>query len=516
MMSGNNLFMKRQARTIDLLNELENTATPFIIHQTEVDMETEFDYSCNKINGNKLEDKLEDIVVKAISTNDTKKNLHTLLREKELRMQEIEELILENAIVKKIEEKLYIWNGRYYRQLNEESFVREARSVLPKEMQKRIPYYNRFQDTYKYMQANGSLTGEFKKKDVATAKHMIVFQNGIYNAEKDALINSTSKYPVLFEINAEYLGNEEVQTPYMDKIIMQATGGDVDTLERFYQCLGYIYSQGTEAKKFFVFGTAPDSGKSIIGEFIAKTIGEGNISTISLNEFGSRFKLGSISQRILNYNMDLPAGMLDKKSVQLLKLLTGDAKIDCEEKYVQNRTVTHHCKFLFATNHPIQLKEDDEAFYHRMLLIPFVKSIADENRDYSMPEKLWKERHAIATRAAHAYRDLYRNNFVFHESELADRMLNEWRENCRQKCLKEFFYQCCEVEKEREDAFVPTDALFKAYRKFCAEKDIHIRDSDKPQFSRLFKNTFGIASTKRRVDGYNSPVNGYLGIQLIE
>lgn len=45
MMSGNNLFMKRQARTIDLLNELENTATPFIIHQTEVDMETEFDYS---------------------------------------------------------------------------------------------------------------------------------------------------------------------------------------------------------------------------------------------------------------------------------------------------------------------------------------------------------------------------------------------------------------------------------------------------------------------------------------
>ena len=62
-MSGNNLFMKRQARTIDLLNELENTATPFIIHQTEVDMETEFDYSCNKINGNKLEDELEDIVV---------------------------------------------------------------------------------------------------------------------------------------------------------------------------------------------------------------------------------------------------------------------------------------------------------------------------------------------------------------------------------------------------------------------------------------------------------------------
>jgi len=95
-------------------------------------------------------------------------------------------------------------------------------------------------------------------------------------------------------------------------------------------------------------------------------------------------------------------------------------------------------------------------------------------------------------------------------------MLNEWRENCRQKCLKEFFYQCCEVVKEREDAFVPTDALFKAYRKFCAEKDIHIHDSDKPQFSRLFKNTFGIASTKRRVDGYNSPVNGYLGIQLIE
>ena len=93
-------------------------------------------------------------------------------------------------------------------------------------------------------------------------------------------------------------------------------------------------------------------------------------------------------------------------------------------------------------------------------MIPFIYSVGDEDRDYQLSEKLWEERHAIATRAAHAYRELYINNFVFQESSLADAMLNEWRETSSQKYLKDFFYQNCELVSEDEDAFVPTDELF--------------------------------------------------------
>lgn len=522
-MSGNKFF-EWQAQPLDVADELESTATAFSVHQTQFDIETEWEEAYEMLEKDELgiepefesERKFNNETTPAITTSEAKENLPATQKSKEFHMQEIEELVLQYATVRKIDETLCIWNGSYYQQLNAGSFAKAARKLIPKKLQKKIPFFSRFPETYNYMMANDDLLGKFKERDIVAAKHMIVFRNGIYDAEENMLIPSNPRYPVLFKIDAEYLSDMEVRTPYMDKVINHATGNDQEVLERFYQSLGYIYSQGTEAKKFLVFGTAPDSGKSLIGDFIARTIGEENVSTISLNDFGTRFKLGNISQKTLNYNMDLSAGIVDKKAVQQLKLLTGDNKIDCEEKYAQSRTAKHHCKFLFATNHPIRLKDEDEAFYRRLLLIPFIYSVGDEDRDYQLSEKLWEERHAIATRAAHAYRELYINNFVFQESSLADAMLNEWRETSSQKYLKDFFYQNCELVSEDEDAFVPTDELFKAFQKFCNDKGRRILDKEKPQFSKQFRSTFDIPSCKRRVEGYNSPVNGYIGIRLTE
>lgn len=521
-MSGNRFFTW-QVQPLDVVDELESTAIAFSIPQTQFDIETEWEEAYKMLEKDEIdfepdfesEFKFENTTTATV-VSEVKENKLAVPKAKELRMQEIEELILQNATVRKIGETLCIWNGSYYQRMNVDSFVKEARKLIPKKMQKQISCFNKLPEGYKYMMANDDLAGKFKAKDIAAAKHMIVFRNGIYNAKENMFISSNPRYPVLFKVDAEYLDDAKVDTPCMDSVINQATGNDKDVLKRFYQGLGYIYSQGAEAKKFLVFGIAPDSGKSIIGEFIARTIGENNVSAISLNDFGVRFKLGNITRMALNYNMDLPAGTLDNKAVQQLKLLTGDAKIDCEEKNVQNRTAEHHCKFLFATNHPIRLKEEDEAFYRRLLLIPFIHSVNDEDRDYQLSEKLWEERHAIVTRAAHAYRELYNNNFIFQESSLADEMLNEWRETGNTKYLKDFFYQYCELVSEDEDAFVPTDALFKAFQKFCDEKGRHIFDKEKPQFSKQFRNTFGIPASKRRIEGYNSPVNGYIGIRLTE
>lgn len=331
-------------------------------------------------------------------------------RAQEIRMQEIEAMITEKAIFRNINGNLCIWNERYYRQLDLSLFTQEVRRLMPKEAQNRISRFSRFREAYDYMLANENLRGKFKEKDITAAKHMIAFKNGLYDAEKGRLIKSQPRYPVLFEIDAKYLDDPDVETPYMDQVINKATGNDADVLERFYQSLGYLYSQGIEAKRCVVLGTAPDSGKSLIGEFIQKTIGSDNVSNISLNNLGARFALGTINQKVLNCNMDLQATVLDKNAVQRLKQLTGDVRIDCEEKYLQSKSVIHHCKFLFATKHPIRLAHEDEAFYRRLLLIPFVNSVAEKDKDYQLPEKIWAERDAIATRAAHAYCRLYKNN----------------------------------------------------------------------------------------------------------
>ena len=62
--------------------------------------------------------------------------------------------------------------------------------------------------------------------------------------------------------------------------------------------------------------------------------------------------------------------------------------------------------------------------------------------------------------------------------------------------------------------FIPTDVLFKAYQEFCKKNDKWISDDNKAQFSKQFRTLFKLQCSKRRVEGYNSPVNGYIGIDL--
>ena len=130
----------------------------------------------------------------------------------------------------------------------------------------------------------------------------------------------------------------------MDNLIDKATGNDKSAKKLFYEVLGCIISQNASIKKFFVFATTPDSGKSIIGEFIGRLIGDNNTSNIELHKLGEKFVSGTISNKVLNFNMDLQPSPITLESAQKLKQWTGDAKTNSECKYIQGESVYHHCK----------------------------------------------------------------------------------------------------------------------------------------------------------------------------
>ena len=531
MMSGNNAF-KMQGYSLDELLEyrqgfqkisfvdVDNRAileryweesAEMLLESSDLSEEVSESSNDYEANANQTKSQV------SIAVTDRKAELkNESAKSQEVRMQEIEEYVMEHAVFRKINGFLCIWDGRYYRQLDIDLFTQVIRSILPKDSEKRISRFNRFKEAYNFMLANETLEKQFSEKVITETKAMIAFSNCIFDGRTGEVLRLSPAHPILFNIDAKYLGEKEPDAPHMDQVILSACGGDKDVLELFYQTIGYIFSQGIEAKKFFVFATAPDSGKSIIGEFLSRLIGDENISVISLNDLGQRFSLGRIGKKALNYNMDLPSAELDRNAVQKIKQLTGDPRIDCEEKYVQNRTVTHHCKFLYASNHPVRLKEDDEAFYRRMVLIPFLYSVDDEEKDYELLDKLWAERHAIATKAAHAFCRLYHNNYIFQHSDLADEMIHEWRNQYRYSFLQEFGNEKCIFCQEDNSAFVPTDKVFKAYQIFAGDRGLVVDDSEKIGFSKKFRDLFHLVKQKKRVQGYNSPVNGYVGLYLKE
>ena len=519
-MSGNKFF-KRQASSLDTRKEYRRR-TKSIGHK---DNKNYYESLAESIfNSADLLDESEIIIDKEDRVQERREEkdiqnqrgeTYSSLKESksEIRMQEIEELLLEKAIFRNIHGNICVWTDKHYKPLSLDTFTSLVRKLLPQDMLKRISRYGRFKEAYEYLQANTEIADCFTIEDITISKSMIVFDNGIYIAKSNKFIESTYRYPIMFKIHAKYMGNGDIQTPYMDSIINSATGNNQEILQLFYESLGYIFSQGIDAKKFFLLATAPDSGKSIIGEFLGKILGDENVSTIPLHELGGRFSLGTINTKVLNYNMDLPASELEKTAVQKLKTLTGDVRIECEQKYVQSKTSIHHCKFLFASNHPLRIKSDDEAFYQRLVLIPFIFSVKENFRDYDLLDKLWKERHAIATKAAMYCHHLYENNLVFTKSKIAEKMISEWRGSSKNDFLQEFFDENYCISTDDEE-FIPTDIVFRQYIKYLSKKGIVLSESAKAQFSKKFLHTFGLAPAKKRYAGYDSPVNGYSNLQV--
>lgn len=435
---------------------------------------------------------------------------------KTVRMQELEGIILRRSNFCIINGMLCIWDRDCYTPLNLKMFTNKVRELLKKSEEDKLSRFNVFKDTYEFMSVNKQLEGRFSDDAIRLSKTMIAFKNGIYIGQEKRFINTSMIYPILFNVNACYLGTGDVETPVMDSIINYASGNDKEVLKLFYESIGYIFSQGIEAKKFFVFATAPDSGKSIIGNFLSKVLRETNVANISLNDLGNRFALGRIGELALNMNMDLPSCAINKESVQTIKLLTGDPRIQCEEKYVQAKSVTHHCKFLFASNHPIKLKHPDDAFYKRMIVIPFLNSVNENNKDYDLESKLWDERDAIFTKAANAFGELCANNFVFQSCKIAEDMIATWRGRERNSLLYRFWRERCSYSEENKELFVPTDQVFKAYQTYCKSYGETIDDREKIAFSTEFTRIFNLKKYKKRVVGYKSAVNGYVGLQIFE
>ena len=91
-------------------------------------------------------------------------------------------------------------------------------------------------------------------------------------------------------------------------------------------------------------------------------------------------------------------------------------------------------------------------------------------------------------------------------------MLVEWRGEDDSNLLKSFYNEKCEVADETN--FVATESIFQVYQEFCLYCGKNVKYMDKIQFSRKFRSLFNLKSAKKRIEGFSSPVNGYLGIRI--
>lgn len=366
--------------------------------------------------------------------------------------------------------------------------------------------YHRLDDAARLLECQAAIMME----EPPIIPGQVLFRNGLYDLRNECLIEHSEDDFLIFEIQACYYPDVKIPTPVFDQFLETVTQGDRELRRLILAFLGYCLLPENFGKCFFVLGTAPNSGKSMLAQLLEALFGKECVSHITPHDMRGEFSLSPLPNKALNLAMDIDADILSKASVSKLKNLTGNDSIELNIKYEKLRNFCNRAKFVFGTNHPILLSHADDAFWNRLVFIPFNKEIEEEDRDPRMFDKLWAERDGIVRKAMKAAKRLIDNNYRFPRSRVADAIIEDWRYG-RDFTVALFIKNYCSLY---EDISVRThtEQLYRAYETYC--KGNHFSAVTVNQFSRILGDVYGLSSARWVAERGGQALRGFCGIEL--
>ena len=413
---------------------------------------------------------------------------------------QMEEELLEKAHFIYRKTVLYYYNGWYYEPIDAEGVVALYRQYISPGLDG-VKNLRNHMDIYS-LKADSRLKYEDSLKD----KPYCPLKNGILYLNKMKLKHHSPKRRTFTVLDACY--DEDAECPVFDEFLDTITEGREELKERFMMALGYLLIEPSNGKYFFVMGYAPNSGKSILGNFIQKLYPENSVSNLSLGELGGKFETESLLYSRINISLDLPQEVLNASAVSKLKRITGGDSLEIQRKNQGSLKLDHNMKFLFATNFPLRIESSDPALFDRIIFLLFMNSVPKEERDPDLAKKLWKERDAIVTKALQYARDLMDQGWQFPPIPDVDCMRGVQRKSPMDH-LREFLDAHCEMGDY--NYFTSTADLRRAYETYCDENGTYL--CSPAAFNKYLEQAGGVRDRKRVTPSEN-PVWGFYGIRL--
>lgn len=330
------------------------------------------------------------------------------------------------------------------------------------------------------------------------------FADGAVDIRYGSRIENSRQYFYTVALKCRYIPNAEC--PAFDQLLLSIAGGDMEVIELIWRMIGYILSDDTGWKVFFVFRGPKDTGKSLLANVISLLMENEAVVSMGIAEIGKKFTMHELVDKKLTVCMDLTDEPLDPSTVGAIKAITGGDLIRAEGKYQTGRSVHIKSKLLFGTNHEIRLKKSDQAFAERLIEIPFLYPVPKEKQNRNLLDALTRELPGIAVKAAKAYLSLVSDNYVV---ALPTIKIPQGMVFDDEKIIAEFATEKCDFSDET--AKIVTEDLFQAYRYFCNEKGLAA--IDKAKFSAIF-NGQNKAAEKKKVNVGGQILQGYTGVRL--
>lgn len=298
----------------------------------------------------------------------------------------------------------------------------------------------------------------------------VAFDDCALDLDRWERIVPTPTILVTTHLRASFSRSERTDCPEFKRFLADVTLGNPVLQERIWQAVGYLLVPDQHGKAIILLQGRMHSGKSALANVVKHCFDDEFVIALSVNEFGKRFATSSLYGKKLCVDADLSDERLDRTAVSVLKKLTGADSISGDVKFGDYLQFENSAKFLYGSNHVVLLPNKDAAFYDRLVVIPFARTVPSDERDFRLEEKLDAERDAIIFQALAAYRRLVKSNYRF----AGDFPINAVTEDGGERIadsVSHFLREDCEIAL---GVWTPTGTLYAAFvRKFgnlCSDK----------------------------------------------
>lgn len=257
-------------------------------------------------------------------------------------------------------------------------------------------------------------------------------------------------------------------------------------------------------KALFLVGPQA-SGKSTLLKIVAALLGK--TTQLSPQQLvDQRFGAIELEDSWANIRSDIPNALL--KNVGKFKELTAGDLIHVERKFEQGYAIEPTAKHFYSANQLPEIKIDDDAFFRRVLIVAFPKTIPRKDRDSSLPDRLMMELDGILRWAVEGLQRLMQNEGFTRDLSPEDtRRL--WDEHS--SSIGRFKIQCLNVTGHSEDVQAKQD-VYRTYTDFCMERGLPTESQNK--LTRVLKRDPRIGQGKRTPEEWDKQTKCYIGVQL--
>ncbi len=278
---------------------------------------------------------------------------------------------------------IFAFNGAFWKELNRETIknflgnVAERLSVHSLEAQ----HYKFKNELYNQFLSSAHFEPIEPQKD----KVLINLQNGTFEITKTSqkLRNFSAKDFLTYQLPFEY--DENADCPMFEKYLDQVLP-EKELQNIVSEFFGYIFTKGLKMEKAMLLYGSGANGKSVLFDIMNALLGKENISNFSLSNLLEEHNRALIAYKLLNYGSEINA----TKTRDEFKNLVSTEPIQARLKYGNSFTMEHYAKLAFNCNELPKDFDHQNAYFRRLLIIPFRVTIPEADQDKTLANKVIK------------------------------------------------------------------------------------------------------------------------------